>query len=179
MRVTSPLMSLSPVCLSPSSLPLSLHSSPFSFCLSLLSLSPLFPAPLFPASLSPLFFLQLSLPCLSLSSLPLSLHPSPYLSSLSLLSRSPSLLSLSPVSFFPVSLRAPSLPPRSPHVPALCLPPSVAISSFTPSLSLIILLCLFLIFTLLIPLQRYKQYKHLNLPQNQILSTQHAKAATN
>ena len=139
-RVTDPLMSLSPACLPPLfpclSTPLPSLSS---------SLSPLFPASLSPVYLSP-------------SSLPLSLHPSS-LSLLSFTSVSFSLSSislpslfLSSASFFPVPLRALSLPPRSPHVPVLCLPPSVAISSFTLSLSLIILLCLFLIFTLLIPL---------------------------
>ena len=160
MRVTSPLMSLSPVCMSRFSLPLSLHPSPVSFLpLSFLSLSPLsflpplsslFPAPslsrLFPAPPSPLSFLPLSLPSLSCLS-PLSFLPLSPLSSISL-----SCLFLPSASFFPVSLRAPSLSPRSPHVPALCLLPSVAISSFTLSLSLIILLSLFLIFTPLIPL---------------------------
>ena len=91
MRVTDPLMSLSPVCLSASSLPLSLHSSPLSFLPLSPSLScpspPLFPAslpclsvsllssplspPLFP--ISPLFHFCLVLPLFYLS--PLSLSP--------------------------------------------------------------------------------------------------------
>ena len=95
MRETSPLISLSPVCLSPSSLPLSLHPSPYLFLPSLsASLSPFFPAHLslsftsLSLSLSSIslsclflpsasFFLSLSVLRLSLPGLPMFLPLSP------------------------------------------------------------------------------------------------------
>ena len=122
MRVTSPLMFLSPISLSPLFLPL----SPLSFLpLSVPSLSCPSLSPLFPAPLSPLSFLPLSLPCLSVSliSSPVSPPLSPISPLLHFCLVLPlfylSLLSLSPLCLFlPCLSPSPVSPHRSLSLPS-------------------------------------------------------------